>query len=81
VSSSDWMEQSESLTCGSRSTVSVDRSMFNVDRGAIGLGWAWAGPDLGQTGLGRPRHVSSCGFTMSRVWVSNGQRVRVLSSW
>jgi hypothetical protein len=50
VSSSDWLEQSESLTCGSRSTVSVDQSTVNVDRVATGLGWAWARPDLGRTG-------------------------------
>jgi hypothetical protein len=72
VSSSDWPKQSESLTCGSRSTVSVDRSTINVDRATTGLGWAWAGPDLGRArpatcqALVLPRHLN--GF-LDRAWV------------
>jgi hypothetical protein len=41
VSSSDWPKQSKSLTCGSRSTV-------NIDRATTGLGWA--GTDMGRVG-------------------------------
>jgi hypothetical protein len=85
MSSSDWLEQSESLTCGSRSTVSVDRSTININRAAIGLGWAWAGPGLGRVwaGLGRvgptmcqalvlPRHLFGFKTRLELVGLAHG---------
>jgi hypothetical protein len=51
VSGSDWLKQSESLTCGSRSIVSVDRSTLNVDRASVGR--TRAGYGSGWNGLGR----------------------------
>jgi hypothetical protein len=53
------------------------RSMVNADRAATGLGWAWAGPDLGRAGpttwrtQALPRRTDGFQTALARVGVAH----------